>query len=386
MPTVGRCLSVLAFAAVAVGSGCGEKQERTLRPAGEAPASAGGGAARSEPAVAETAAATPQAPAKVVVERASSETPQYRIDPPGFELGVVESNTVHDLEFSVVNQGDRPFNVVYVTTECKCMTLDVDRRMLKAGDSIKVKLRVVASASNERKTAAVLHLSDSPKSKVRVEVHYAIVPEILVEPKGVGFGRVESGKKAEAAVRVTMHLPATITEIPKLEPFIAHDLPIKLWFDEPVITETAGGQRDWVATLRLELDGSQPLEQFLTQLCFIPKDKLLHRELIMRVTGEVVPAWYFERGVVAFGTVEVGQTVKKEMRFFYPGPEAPTVESVETDVAGLAVTHEIDAAQRCVVLNLDYTPTVAAKVEGAVKLKTSLSPQTSDLRITARTK
>ena len=386
MRTVGRRLSVLALVVAATAGGCGKEPERTLRPVDAAPPQPAGATTTSAPAVAPVAEPPPKFVTLADALPVVGGPTQYRIDPPNFELGVVESNTVHDLEFSVVNQGDRPFNVVYVTTECKCMTLDVDRKMLKPGDSIKVKVRVVATASNERKTAAILHLSDQAKSKVRVEVHYAIVPEILVEPKGVGFGRVESGKTATASVRVTLHLPGTITAIPKLEPFIAHDLPIKLRFDEPVITETAGGQRDWVAMLHLELDGSQPLEQFLTQLCFIPKDKLLHRELIMRVTGEVVPAWYFERGVVAFGSVEVGKTVEKEMRFFVPGAEAPAVESIECDVAGLEVSHEVDAAQRCIVLDLKYTPAAAAKVEGVIKLKSSLSPQPSELRVTARAK
>ncbi|MBM4014420.1 MAG: DUF1573 domain-containing protein [Planctomycetes bacterium] len=386
MRTVGESLSVLVLvAAVAVG-GCGKEPERTLRPVDEPAADPAATTSSAASAVALPADLPPKFVTRADAPSIHEGPRQYRIDPPSFELGVVDSNTVHDLEFSVVNQGDRPFNVVYVTTECKCMTLDVDRKMLKPGDSIKVAVRVVANASNERKTAAILHLSDQAKSKVRVEVHYAIVPDILVEPKGVGFGRVESGKTATASIRVTMHLPATITTVPKLEPFISHDLPIKLRFDEPVITATAGGQRDWVAMLHLELDGSQPLEQFLTQLCFIPKDKLLHRELVMRVTGEVVPAWYFERGVVAFGSVDVGKAVEKEMRFFYPSAEAPAVESIECDVAGLEVAHEVDAAQRCIVLNLKYNAPAPAKVEGVVKLKTSLSPQPSELRITARVK
>lgn len=385
---------VVAAVAAALAVGCSKEREaRTLRPVADArtepvAASASKSTAITAPeaAVVATQAGAPVAPPATPQAPKADATPIYRIEPPSFELGVVETNSSHDLEFAVINQGDRPFNIVYTTTECKCMTLDVDRGMLKPGDSTKIKLRVQATASNERKTAAILHLSDPAKSKVRVEVHYAIVPEILVEPKGVGFGRVESGKAVESTLRVTMHLPASIKEIPQLEPFIAHELPIKLWFDEPVITATAGGMRDWVATLHLQLDASQPIEQFLTHLVFKPKDKLAHRELLVRVTGEVVPAWYFERGVVAFGSVDVGQEVEKEMRFFFPGPEAPTLQSVDTDVAGLQVAAELDAEQRCYVIKLKFAAAESGKVEGKVNLLTSLSSAPSELRITARVK
>ncbi|MSR47067.1 MAG: DUF1573 domain-containing protein [Planctomycetes bacterium] len=383
----GLMLSVAVLVAVSlISAGCDEPSPRSATPASVATPASAAPTAVGDPAAARASLPAALVPAGAEQGAGAPAKPCFEVSPPGFELNVVEQNSVHDLEFSVINCGDRPFNVAYVTTECKCMTLDVDRAMLKRGNSVKVKLRVTATASNERKTAAILHLSDPAKSKVRVEVHYAVVPEILVEPRGVGFGRVESGKTAEVSLRVTMHLPGSIKEIPKLEPFIAHDLPIKLRFDEPSITTSAGGMRDWVATLHVELDGKEPIEQFLTQLVFRPTENLTFRELAVRVTGEVVPAWYFERGVVAFGSVSAGEAVEKEMRFYYPGPEVPAVLSLETDVAGLEVTSAPDAEQRCHVLKLKLVAKESGKIEGVVKLTTSLSSEPAVLRITARAK
>jgi hypothetical protein len=312
--------------------------------------------------------------------------PAYQIDPPEIRLGVVEPNGFHDVEFTVKNVSDRAFNVVHATTECKCMVADVSKEMIPPGGSIKVKVRVQATSAGVRKTASVLHLSDLARSKPRLEVRYAIAPEILLEPRGVGFGRVESGKAAEQSLRVTLHLPAELDKDPQLEPFLAHDLPITWWFDPAVITPMPGGGRDWVATLHVKLESKSPIPLFATQLVFRPKEKNHFRELLVRVTGEVVPSWYFERGVVGFGSVAVGELAEKEMRFFFPAGEPPKVERLDTTIEGLEVTQTLDAERNCFVLKLKLTAKQPGKIEGAVNLLTSLSPEPAVLQVTARAK
>jgi len=312
--------------------------------------------------------------------------PAYQIEPAMVRLGVVEPNGFHDVEFTLKNVSDRPFNVVHATTECKCMVADVSKEMIPPGGSLKVKLRVQATSAGVRKTASVLHLSDLARSKPRLEVRYAIAPEILLEPRGIGFGRVESGKSAEQALRVTLHLPPELEKDPPIEPFLAHDLPVTWWFDPAVVTPIPGGGRDWVATLHLKLESKSPIPLFASQLVFRPKEKNQFQELLVRVTGEVVPSWYFERGVVGFGSVTVGELAEKEMRFFFPAGEPPKVERLDTNIEGLELEHALDAERNCFVLKLKLTPKQAGKIEGVVNLLTSLSPEPAVLQVTARAK
>lgn len=247
--------------------------------------------ANAQPANAQPAAAKPTRVINVGEGAEPVGPPAYQIEPPEIRLGVVEPNGFHDVEFTLKNVSDRPFNVVHATTECKCMVADVSREMIKPGGSIPVKMRLQATSAGIRKTASVLHLSDTARSKPRLEVRYAIAPELLLEPRGVGFGRVECGKTAEQSLRVTIHVPAELEKDPVLEPFLAHDLPITWWFDPAVVTPMPGGGRDWVATLHVKLESKAPIPLFASQLVFVPKEKNHFQELLVRVTGEVVPSW-----------------------------------------------------------------------------------------------
>jgi hypothetical protein len=386
--------------ALALAAACSEQEPPTTAPAPSAASPAG--TPTGTPAAANQSAPTSNAPPANAPPAPEAATPKrvinvgegaepvgpaaYQIDPPEIRLGVVEPNGYHDVEFTLKNVSDRPFNVIHATTECKCIVADVSREMIKPGASIPVKMRVQATSAGVRKTATVLHLTDAARSKPRLEVRYAIAPEILLEPRGVGFGRVESGKAAEQSLRVTLHLPQELEKDPVLEPFLAHELPITWWFDPPVVTPMPGGGRDWVATLHVKLESKAPIPLFASHLVFRPKEKNHFRELLVRVTGEVVPSWYFERGVVGFGSVTVGELAEKEMRFFFPAGEPPKIERLDTTIEGLEIEQSLDAERHCFLLKLKLTPRQPGKIEGGVNLLTSLSPEPAVLQVTARAK
>ena len=374
-----RALNPIAAAAaclaLALAAACREQKPPTTTSA----APAGAPTAETPPAPADLK------PARVVhVGEGAEGPPAWQLDPPEVRLGVVEPNGFHDVEFTLKNVSDRPFNVAYATTECKCMVADVSKEMIQPGGSIKVKVRVQATSAGVRKTATVLHLSDLARSKPRLEVRYAITPEILLEPRGIGFGRVAVGMPAEQSLRVTLHLPPELEEDPPLEPFLAHDLPITWRFDPPVVTPMPGGGRDWVAMLHLKLESSVPIAPFASDLVFRPKDKSHYRELLARVSGEVVPAWHFERGVVGFGSVGIGETAEKEIRYFFPAGAQPKIERLDTSIEGLEIEQSLDAERNCFVLKLKLTAKKRGKIEGDVNLLTSLSREPAVLQVTAR--
>ncbi len=369
---------------VACGESPAPKRSAPDAPAGGVSANA---VPTAPPAAGSSAAELP--PTRVLVANdfgAKPDDSAYLIEPPEFELGILEPNQVVEAEFEVVNRGERPFNIVYLHTECRCLTLDFDRSMIKPGGRVKLKARIAATSAGQRTTAVTMHLSDPARSKPRVEFHYAIVPEVLLDPKKVELGRVETGKSTEVTLRVTLHLPDELKENPPIEPFVTHDLPIKLWMEEPTITPGFGGTRDWVSTLHVRLQGDKPIPPFESHVVFRPKEKGHFRELVVPLSGEIVPSWYFERGVVGFGSVAVGEEVEKEMRFFFPGPEAPAIAKLETDLEGLELSTTLDAERRCYVVKLKLVARTAGKYDGNVMLTSSLSPEPVTLRVTARAK
>lgn len=392
-----RCLLLSLCLAPVLLAACGESGTSARKPAAGASAGTAAptdGAAPSEGAAptevaAPTGGAASLPPTRVLVASdpgSKADDSAYLIEPPQFELGVLDPNQIVEVKFDVVNRGERPFNIVYLNSECRCLTLDYDRSMIQPGGRVTLRARIAATSAGQRTTAVTLHLSDPARSKPRVQFHYAIVPEVLVDPKKVELGRVETGKSTEVSLRVTLHLPDEVAEVPPIEPFVTHDLPIKLWMDEPTITPIAGGTRDWVTTLHVRLQSDKPIPPFESHVVFHPKEKKHFRELVVPLTGEVVPSWYFERGVVGFGSVAVGEETEKEMRFFFPGPEVPEIKKLETDLEGLEVSTTLDAERRCYVVKLKLVARTAGKYEGNVMLTSSLSSEPVTLRVTARAK
>ncbi len=310
--------------------------------------------------------------------------PAFEIVPPRFDLGVLEPNEKRDLECEVVNRSDRPFSIAYVTNECKCISLDFDRGMIPPGKSSRVRTRVNATSAGMRTTAAILHLTDPKKSKVRIEFHYVIVPDISMNPRKIEFGRIETGKSFEQTVEVSMQLPDEITENPVLEPFLLHDLPIKLTLDPPTVTPPRHGLRRVKTTLHARLESNQPIPMFESMVVFKPKQPKAHRTATLQVFGQVVPAWFFERGVLGFGVVEVGVETSRTMRYFWPGEEPPAVRELKSDVPELTASCEVDKAKHCFVVTIKCLATRPGPIEGAIHLLTSLSEEPGKLRVTAR--
>jgi hypothetical protein len=313
-------------------------------------------------------------------------SPDFEIVPPAYDLGVLDPLTIRDLTVEVFNRSDSPLSITHVSTECKCVSLEFDRGPIAQGSSAKVYVRIEATTAGQRTSAAVIHLSDRAHSKVRVPIHYVTVPNVLLQPKQIMFMRVLTGETHERTLEVTLHLPDAIQPDPKIEPFVAHDLPIELRFDPPRVTEAKGGMRDWKATLHVVLHADQPIPAFESQIVFQAKEPGQFRTEMVPVRGEVVPAWYFERGVLAFGVVDVGAPKTMSMRFFYPGEAPPEIVSLTTDRAELTATHEFDPENRCLVVSVTCLAGSPGRCNGEVSLLTSLSPVPDRLQVNARAK
>jgi hypothetical protein len=258
-----------------------------------------------------------------------------------------------------------------------------DRDVIQPGKAAKVRSRVTATSSGQRTSSVQIRVSDPRSSVGRMEIHYVVVPEVLLLPRKVEFGRVDAGSTAEQTVRVTLHLPSAIPD-PPLEPFLQHDLPIALELDPPTITQTAGGLRDLVATLHLKLRSDEPLPPFQTAVIFQAKTPKTFRTKTLPVSGYVAPSWRFERPSLSFGIVRVGEETTRSVRFLWSGEQPPEIESLEADAPELAVSHTTDPANRSFVVTVKCKAARPGRIEAAVRLKTALDDEPSVLRVSAR--
>ncbi len=369
--------SVLLMLAPLVASSCSDDPGKPIPPVAHV-------ATENQPDSVSHASA--QEPPKKVVSTAATSggNPAYEIIPPKISLGLVLPESTVLASFEVKNIGDRPFKIEYLTNECHCMALDYDRGTIAPGASAKVNASIKTSSSGARDTAAVVHLSDAARSKVRVPFHYGVVPEILFEPKLIDFGRVETGKVGEQTIRLKLNLPDEMKDPPALAPFVTHSLPIELSIDSVEVTPSRHGSCYWMATLHAKLHSDKPVPAFQTSVIFQPQDPKQFQPAMVMVKGEIVPAWYFERGAIGFGTVDVGQEATKEVRFFWPGEKPPDVFKLESDLPDLVISHVVDVERKCFVLTLVIKPSQPGKVEGTVSLTTSLATEPATLKVTAR--
>jgi hypothetical protein len=361
-------------------------------PSATAPGSTTNGAKSAQAlggaSTAKTAEATPKvepddAPLKPFVDDGK---PCYEVTPPNFSLGVLDPSQKVTQEITLKNVSERPFSIAYVTSECKCLVYDFERGMIAPGKSAKVTAKLTATTGGAKTTAITLHLSDPARSKVRIAFDYVIVPEILLEPKLVDLGRIETGQTAEQEVKVTLHLPDQEAQDPVVEPFVAHDVPVELKLDPPTISPSRHGIRDWVAKLHVKLHSAKAVPAFTSTIVFTPKNKRDFRGTEIPLHGEVITSFYFERQSLGFGTVEVGKPESRDIRYFFPaGGETPKVLELSCDKPEFTATYTTDVEHHCFVITVTCLATKAGSLESKVKMQTSLAPEESDsLRVTAR--
>ena len=310
--------------------------------------------------------------------------PDYEIVPPGFEFGVIAPNERKEVEFEVFNRSDRPFKIADAHSECKCLVLTVDHAMIEPGKSMKVKAKINGTSGGAKSTGCVLRLSDPAKSKVRIDFHYSITPGALVSPTRLEFGRIETGQSSKQDVKITLHLPEGLPENPEFEAFIEHTLPITVTLDPPEISPVRHGFRDWITTAHLELGGNTPIASFRSQFVFKAKDDKMFRPAMVPVSGEIVTAWYFERNVLSFGTVDVGADEERTMRFFWPGDEPPAIQELTSSAPEFVVTSAVEKDRHCFVLTVKFKTEKAGRFDGEIRLKTSLSETADVLKVSAR--
>jgi hypothetical protein len=196
---------------------------------------------------------------------------------------------------------------------------------------------------------------------------------------------VKQGEKAEQTVKVTLHLPPEIEKVPTLEPFISHDLPIKITLDPLIVTPAGNNFRDVTTTLHVVLDTSKPMAPFQTELVFKPAEAKTFRLTSLPVWGEVRAGTFFEHDKLVFTGMTVGTPAMKSIRFYYSGEEAPIFATVAPTPADFTEKHEVEAAKHCVRFDVTCTPT-AASLSGELRVTLAGSETPFTVALTARGK
>jgi hypothetical protein len=308
----------------------------------------------------------------------------FTLDPSTLSLGVLEPNELKRVDFKLTNNSAQPLKILTVKTGCKCITLDFARTAIAPGDSTQIHVSVVGVSSGARRNLVKVTTDDPRRSSAELVVFYGVVPEVLLVPPKLDFGKVKQGEKAEQTIKLTLHIPPEIEKDPVLEPFIQHDLPIKITLDPLTVTPVSVNFRDVTTMLHAVLDTSKPLAPFQTELVFKPKEARTYRFTSIPVWGEVRAGTFFEHEKLVFTGLTVGTPATKAIRFYYSGEEAPTFADVATTPADFTEKHEVEAANRCIRFDVTCTRAAAGALAGDLKVKVGASDPPLVVHLTAR--
>src|SRR5262245_51094636 len=274
-PGVAPLRLAFAHACVALAFACSrDAKESTPAAAPDSPPAAAPGSAPAGKSPAAPAAAPADDSVHAAGERGEmpSRNDVFALEPPTLSLGLLEPNEERRVDFQVRNLTAQPLKITMIKTGCKCVTLDYSKTAIPAGGAGAVHVKVVGVTRESRRVAVSVTTDDPRRSRAELAVFYSVVPPVDFMPPKADFGKVKQGEKAELEIKVTLHLPPEVEKVPDLEPFIQHDLPIKIVLDPPSVTPDAAGFRDLKSTLHLVLDTSRPLPPFQTELVVKPKE------------------------------------------------------------------------------------------------------------------
>jgi hypothetical protein len=354
----------------------------------------GGDAAPAAPAgqaapAAKPAAAPPPAPDdRAVRPPGGGDAPPlandvFALEPSSLKLGILEPNEERQVDFHVKNLSAQPLKIVTIKTGCKCLTLDYSRTAIPVGGSGAVHVKVTGVTRESRHISVTVTTDDPRRSMAELAVYYSIVPAVDCNPPKVDFGKAKVGEKAEALMKVTLHLPPEIENVPALEPFVTPELPIKLAFDPPTVTQD-GNFRDVVTTLHLVLDTSRPLPSFQAQLVFKPKEAKSFRLTTIPVFGEVRASIFFEHDKLVFTGVEAGKPATKSIRLYFTCEKPPELADVAVTPADFTEKHELEAEKHCIRFDVVCTPKADGALAGELRVKIAGVADPLAVALTAR--
>lgn len=120
------------------------------------------------------------------------------------DFGDVKSSDTPEKELLLTNQSNKPISITRANSSCGCTHASVVETKLGPGQSTKVgiKLHLDDYSSNKVYSNVWIDAEDNDTARPQVTVHAKVLPEYVVTPETVDFGRIKRNAQQSATVRI----------------------------------------------------------------------------------------------------------------------------------------------------------------------------------------
>lgn len=259
-----------------------------------------------------------------------TEGPRITISTTEIDLGAVKPVDGHERLVEIQNTGTSTLKIGPIVPLCTCVQVAENSFEVAAGESMELNIRAMLATypSNEIKGSIRLHTNDPASPDVDIQVRGTILPEYVIEPAEIDFGRLKAGEKVAHSfiVRQAGDAPLVVERV---------EAPEGLTATVEEIVPAGGVQEDSQRQYRVNLSLSHELTPgsfngtvtVITNIERLPRAQVKATAMVAGLEISVTPK------VLAFGDASPGETLGS---FVVEGDELTRVEA-SADNRGLVL-------------------------------------------------
>jgi hypothetical protein len=119
----------------------------------------------------------------------------------GHDFGYVAPKSAHKVLLTVTNPSKKPLAITKVRSECKCMSAVASEAIIPPGESVPVRVVLVAPEKPVLYNKRILLQTNDPQAAViAIPIKAAVGLPLIVEPPSVDFGTMAIGEEREKSI------------------------------------------------------------------------------------------------------------------------------------------------------------------------------------------
>ena len=261
------------------------------------------------------------------------------------DFGTVAVAAKTEFRFPVKNNSDRPIHIRTVRASCGCTTPIVESSTIDPDDTSYIRARFNTDTFKGKRGANLTVVIDRPVyTEVRLRVDGYIRSDMVFHPGSVEFETISSGKPTTKTVKV-LYAGRKNWQINKIESPLT-------WL-VPNFTEVSRGRGRVDYEVTVAIGDDAPTGFFQDELIVHTNDSEMPR-VPLRVSGEISAPLNISPGVIALGSLRLGQSISKKLVVLGQSPFV--IESISAD--GWKVDASLGtAAKKTHILQPTFTAT-----------------------------
>ncbi len=277
------------------------------------------------------------------------------------DFGSVARGAKAEFSFEFENLYEEPLRVASVRSSCGCTSPTITKRDLRTFEKSQIVTKYNTRSFLGQKGATVTVVFDKPYyAEVQLSVDGYIRSDVVFDPGEVNFGEVDQFSPAEKTLTVTYagRSDWKITDVRSANEHF-----------EVTLSETARGNGRVSYDMLVRLTEAAPSGYFQDQLTIITDDQR-SKSIPVLVQGSIVSPLTVSPASLILGTLEPGQTVKKQL--IVRGKRPFRILKIDCEDGCFTFDPPSDAAKQLHFIPVAFTADATGQISQQIKIQTDL--------------